>query len=123
MPKRDRLILLGLAALVVVVGVTVAATRGGGGDGPKTVSAATVDVVGAKPQGGLRTIRFKKGSTIDLTIHSDTADEIHFHGYDVHKDVARGGTAVFEVPATIAGRFVVELEGHKQPIATVEVVP
>ena len=43
---------------------------------------------------------------------SDTADEIHVHGYDVHKDVAAGGSATFSIPATIDGRFVVELENH-----------
>jgi len=48
---------------------------------------------------------------------------VHFHGYDVHKDVRAGGTVRFRMPATIEGRFVVELEGRKQQLAEVEVKP
>jgi hypothetical protein len=29
---------------------------------------------------------FNKGGTVDLPVQSDTADEVHFHGYDVHKE-------------------------------------
>jgi hypothetical protein len=82
-----------------------------------------VTIKNAKPVGGIKTFTWKKGQKIDLTVHSDTADEVHFHGYDVHKDVAKGGTIRFYMPATIEGRFVVELEGRKQQIASVDVVP
>ena len=54
---------------------------------------------------------------------SDTADEVHFHGYDVHKEVAKGGSVQFKFPATIDGEFVVELENHKQTLANVTVEP
>ncbi|HEX5922181.1 MAG TPA: hypothetical protein VFY45_00005 [Baekduia sp.] len=82
-----------------------------------------VRVVDAKPQGGVKRITFTKGDTIRFTVKSDTTDEIHFHGYDVHKDVKAGGSATFSVPATIEGRFVVELEDHGTQIAEVEVDP
>jgi hypothetical protein len=45
-------------------------------------------------------------------VRSDTADEIHVHGYDLHKDARRGGSVSFDFPATIAGAFVVELESR-----------
>jgi hypothetical protein len=121
-PAPQRRKLLGLAALVVVVAVVVALATGGGGGGKQTVTAATVVVRHAQPVGGVRTIRFRKG-TIDLTVRSDTADEIHFHGYDVHRDVTKGGTVRFRMPARIEGVFVVELESHKTQIASVEVLP
>ena len=54
---------------------------------------------------------------------SDTADEVHFHGYDVKKDVSKGGQVRFSFPATIEGKFIVELENAKQTLANVEVTP
>jgi hypothetical protein len=82
-----------------------------------------VKIVGAKPQGGVKRLKFTKGDTIKFRVASDTADEIHVHGYDVHKDVAAGGKVTFSIPATIEGRFVVELEDHGTQIAELEVDP
>jgi hypothetical protein len=82
-----------------------------------------VRVVGAKPQGGVKRLSFVKGDRIRFTVKSDTADEIHVHGYDVHKDVAARGSVRFSIPAKIEGRFVVELERHATQIAELEVTP
>jgi hypothetical protein len=90
---------------------------------PTVPAAPVVTVVDAKPKGGIQRLTFIKGDTIRFLVRSDTADEIHFHGYDVHKDVKAGGTVAFSVPATIEGRFVVELEDHGTQIAEVEVDP
>jgi FtsP/CotA-like multicopper oxidase with cupredoxin domain len=120
MSSRQRLIWLGLAVVVVIVAVIVIKP---GSDDEKSSGAATVEVKDAKPVGGVQKLRWKKGETIDLTVKSDTADEVHFHGYDVHKDVAKGGSVQFKFPAKIDGVFVVELEDHKQQIAEVTVDP
>jgi hypothetical protein len=120
MSGRQRVVLLALAVVVVVVAFVVISSSGGGGD-DKTGGPATIEVRDAKPVGGVKDLEWKKGQTIDLTVRSDTADEVHVHGYDVHKDVARGGSVRFRIPATITGRFVVELEEHKQTLANVEV--
>lgn len=82
-----------------------------------------VRVVNAKPQGGVKRITFTKGDTIKFTVKSDTADEVHFHGYDIAKDVKAGGSVTFSVPATIEGRFEVELEGLGTEIAQIQVNP
>lgn len=121
MPRTQRLVLLGLAAVVIVVAAIVAGS--GGGSSTKSSGPATIVVRNAEPVGGVKDVTFKKGGTVDLKITSDTADEIHFHGYDVHKEVAKGGTVHFRFPATIDGRFVVELEAHKQALANVTVEP
>jgi Cu/Zn superoxide dismutase len=121
MSRIARRALLGAGALMIAVAAVVAASAGSAGT--KTVSAATVTVHHAKPVGGVRTIRFKKGRPINLTVRSDTADEVHFHGYDVGKDVAKGGAVTFRMPATIEGKFEVELEHRKQQLAEVEVLP
>ncbi len=120
MSGRQRVVLLVLA-VAVAVGAFVIAQSGGNDDNEKTSGKATVEVKDAKPVGGVQDFTWKKGQTIDLTVHSDTADEVHFHGYDVHKDVDQGGTVRFQIPATITGKFIVELEEHKQTLANVTV--
>jgi hypothetical protein len=83
----------------------------------------TVRVVNAKPQGGVKKLNFNKGEQIRFRIVSDTADEIHVHGYDVMKDVAKGGSVTFSFKGSIDGRFVVELEDHGEQIAELDVAP
>jgi heme/copper-type cytochrome/quinol oxidase subunit 2 len=84
---------------------------------------ATVNVVGGKPRGGIKSLRFKKGETIRFRVRSDVADEVHVHGYDVKKNVAPGKPVTFSIPAKIDGRFEVELEGRGEQIAQLEVQP
>jgi hypothetical protein len=90
---------------------------------PAAPAIPTVVVVDAKPKGGVKRLTFTKGDRIRFRVRSDTADEIHVHGYDVHQDVPQGGTVTFSIPATIEGRFVVELEGQGEQIAELEVNP
>jgi hypothetical protein len=95
---------------------------GSGSSAPKSLD-ATVRVVDAKPAGGVQSLEVKKGGHVHLVVQSDTADEIHLHGYDIHKDVARNGKVTFDFTAKIDGGFVVELESHKQQIANLKVEP
>jgi hypothetical protein len=120
MPRNQRFVLLGLALAIVVVAAVVIGS-GGSSSSTKSAGPTTVVVENAQPVGGVKSVTFKKGGTVDLTIKSDTADEVHFHGYDVHKDVTKGGSVHFRFPATITGRFIVELETHKQTLANVTV--
>jgi hypothetical protein len=122
MTRNQRVTLLGAAVVILVAAFIIIRSTGGSNDKIKQ-TAAIVTIRNGKPVGGVKTFTWKKGQTIDLTVRSDTADEVHFHGYDVHKDVAKGGTVRFRMPATIEGRFVVELEGRKEQIASVDVVP
>jgi hypothetical protein len=120
--RNQRFVVLGLAAIVLIVAVVVIGT-GGSSNSTKDAGPTTVVVQGAKAVGGVKDVTFKKGGTVDLTVKSDTADEVHFHGYDVHKDVAKGGSVHFRFPASIEGKFIVELEDHKQTLANVTVAP
>ena len=113
MGRNQRIGLLVGAVVIVVIAVIVI----GGGSDSKTKTASgpqTVTVVNGKPEGGVKTITYKKGDTVDLTVKSDTADEIHIHGYDLHKDVTKGGSVHFTFPASIDGKFVVELEDARR---------
>ena len=115
-------------AVIAVAGVAVIIVafvllQGGKSSDSTSSRTPTVRVVDAKPQGGVQKLSFKKGGTVKFRVVSDTADEIHVHGYDVHKDVAKGGTVTFDFPAKIEGRFVVELEGKGEQIAQLDVKP
>lgn len=90
------------------------------GPGP---AADVIRVAGGKPAGGVKTLQHVKGDTVRLVVHSDTADEIHVHGYDLKKDVAAGDTATFRFRAGIEGRFVIELEHSGTQIALLQVNP
>jgi hypothetical protein len=83
----------------------------------------TVVVKNAKPAGGIKKIKVNKGDRLVIVVKSDTADEIHVHGYDFMKDVNAGGSVRFPFKATIDGSFEIELEGRKQQIAQLTVEP
>jgi hypothetical protein len=113
-------LIVGAIAVLVIAYVLI----GGGGDGSGDKAAVpTVRVVDAKPQGGVKKLAFKKGDQIRFRVVSDTADEIHVHGYDLMKDVAKGGSVSFAFKGSIDGRFVVELEDHGEQIAELDVAP
>lgn len=145
MSNRARII-SGIAAVVVIVGafvilngssdsdkpsktVTVTQTEATGGvTVEKTTTTAvpeidTIVVKDAKPVGGVNTLSFANGDQIKFKVDSDTADEIHVHGYDLAKDVAAGGSVTFSFKATIEGVFEIELEEHGVEIASLKVTP
>ena len=145
MSRNQRFTLLGLAVVVLVVAFVVARSGGsdsndssstqttsqpaaddngnGGTTAPSAPATPTIVVKDAKPVGGIKRLSFKHNDQIVFVVKSDTADEIHFHGYDVGKDVDAGGSVKFNVKGTIEGRFEVELENHKEQIASLEVAP
>jgi hypothetical protein len=92
-------------------------------EAPAEPAVPTVRVVDAKPQGGVKKLDFDKGDQIRFKVVSDTADEIHVHGYDLMKDVEKGGSVSFSFKGSIDGRFVVELEDHGEQIAELDVAP
>jgi hypothetical protein len=92
-------------------------------EAPAQPAISTVRVVDAKPQGGVKKLEFDKGDQIRFKVVSDTADEIHVHGYDLMKDVEKGGSVSFSFKGSIDGRFVVELEDHEEQIAELDVAP
>jgi hypothetical protein len=149
--RNQRFILLGLAAVVLVVAFVVARSgsseeEGGSKSASDTTSTtdnqqeaptgdahrprkpaapqvATIVVKGGKPVGGVKRITFRKNGQIVFVVRSDVADEVHFHGYDIAKDVKAGGSVRFTTKAKIDGRFEVELEDRGTQIAEVEVTP
>jgi len=143
---------LGILAGIIVVAVAALVIAGGGGDDNKDSASTTttqssttgttadtststtttapagpptyrVTVKNAKPVGGIEAIKVNKGDEVRLVVKSDTADEIHIHGYDLKQDVEAGGNAAFKFKATIDGAFEIELENHGEQIAELTVEP
>lgn len=99
----------------------------GGGDKPKPKpdkpSVTVIEVVGGEPKGGVADLEFNKGDEIRFDVESDTADEVHVHGYDIEEELPADGKAKFDFPADLEGVFEVELHGSATPIAELTVNP
>ena len=54
-------------------------------------------------------------------VTSDTAEEVHVHGYDILKAVSGGHPAHFAFTAEIPGVFEVELEGSGRLLLQLEI--
>lgn len=118
--------LVAIAAVVVVV-VAFVVISGGSDSGDSGNSDAgttqTITVKDGKPEGGVAELTYNKGDEMDIVVDSDTASEVHLHGYDVMQDVEAGGTTEFRVPADLEGEFEMELEETTTQIAQITVNP
>ena len=139
MKTGTRWAVLGLVIVVAVVAFVIAQSGGGSSSSSKSKTtqaqatgtgttsaqapAKVIVVRNAKPVGGVQDINVKKGDQVRFTVQSDVADEIHVHGYNFHKNVAKNGSVSFSFPATIDGGFVIELESRSEQIAALKVQP
>src|SRR3979490_2714336 len=140
MKTGTRWAVLGLVIVVAVVGFVIAQSGGGSsssssktktpevgtqgaGTTPVVAPANVIVVRNVKPVGGVATLTVKKGQQVNLTVKSDSAQEIHVHGYDLHKTVPKNGSVSFSFPAKIDGGFVIELEKPGGQIASLKVEP
>ena len=98
-----------------------------GGDEPKPKpeadEVAVIKVVDGQPDGGVADLEFSKGDEIRFDVESDTADEVHVHGYDIEEELPANGTAKFDFPADLEGVFEVELHSSETQIAELTVNP
>jgi heme/copper-type cytochrome/quinol oxidase subunit 2 len=90
---------------------------------PAAASEPTIVIKNAEPVGGVADLTFDKGDDVRFVVDSDTADEVHVHGYDIGEDVAAGGKVKFDFPADLEGVFEVELESSATQIAELTVNP
>lgn len=116
------------AGLVVAAAVLFIVLGGGGSDSSSTSDAGKVPTVvvdkEGHPVGGIQELVYKKGDRIHFKVQVPFAEEVHLHGYDVAKEVPKGGGAVtYDLPADIEGVFEAELEGHKEQIVELKVEP
>jgi hypothetical protein len=115
------------AALVVVAVVLLIVLSSGGSDENSTDAGKVPTIVVDKeghPVGGIQELVYRKGDRIHFKVKVPFEEEIHLHGYDVAKEVPKGGgTVVYDLPASIEGVFEAELEGHKEQIIELKVEP
>lgn len=65
----------------------------------------------------------KSGETVHFRVKSQTADEIHVHGYDVEKEVPAGETVDVEFKGDIEGSFEIEFHESGEQIGELKVEP
>lgn len=95
-------------------------------DKPKPTPEPEIDTIVVRdgaPVGGVQELEYDAGEEIRFRVRSNTADEVHVHGYDVRKEVPAGGSATLAFPADIEGIFEAELHGSGQQIAEIRVNP
>lgn len=115
-------------ALVVVAVVLLIVLSSGGSDESKTTDAGKVPTIivnkQGEPVGGVAELVYSKGDQIHFKVEVPFEEEIHLHGYDVAKEVPKGGgTVTYDLPAEIEGEFEAELEGRGEQIAELKVEP
>ena len=122
--------IVAIAAVVVIVVAFILISGGddSGDSGDSTASTAaatpqTITIKDGKPVGGVKELTYNKGDEMDIVVSSDTASEVHLHGYDVMQDVEAGGKTEFKVPADLEGEFEMELEETATQIAQITVNP
>lgn len=120
MSRNSRIAVLVGGVVAVIVGF-VLASGGNSNKATHTSGHAYIHVVGAKPSGGVQTLTYNKGEQVVFTVSSDVADEIHVHGFNLKKDVARNGSVTFSFPASDQGGHVIELEHRGEQIANLEI--
>jgi hypothetical protein len=116
------------AALVVAAVVLFIVLGGGSNDSSSGSDAGKVPTVvidkQGEPVGGIAELTYNKGDRIHFMVQVPFEEEIHLHGYDVMKEVPKGGgTVTYDLPAEIEGDFEAELEGRGEQIVELTVEP
>jgi hypothetical protein len=122
MTRTQRGVFAGVAAAIAIVAIALVA--GGNGGSRVTVRGdSVVDIVGGKPDGGVQVLEYRKGDHVRLTVNSDTADQVHVHGYNLREPLRVGAATKLGFVALIEGEFRIELERTREQIAVLRVRP
>lgn len=68
-------------------------------------------------------IELRQDELLTLRVSSDSADELHLHGYDLHLHLRPGEPAELTFRAVHTGRFEYELHKTHLPLGSLEVLP
>ena len=72
---------------------------------------------------GPELIKLTEGDKITLRVTSDTDDEMHLHGYNLHLNLTAGQTGQLSLTANRSGRFEYELHHAHAALGVIEVYP
>lgn len=67
--------------------------------------------------------KVQQGTPVTISVLSDSADELHLHGYDLHIEVPANTEATLQLVADQAGRFEMELHDSEVMLGVLEVMP
>jgi len=122
-----------IGVVLVVAAVALFIVLGGDSDSSSSDSSTTADAAEVptvvvnqqgEPVGGIADLTYKKGDQIHFKVEVPFEEEIHLHGYDVMKEVPKGGgTVTYDLPAELEGVFEAELEGRGEQIVELKVEP
>src|SRR3954470_7118944 len=105
MSRNARIGVLAGAVVVIVAALVIVLATSGGSSAPDTATASiTVDGIG-RAAGGPKHITVKKGGSVDLTVTTAIADEVHVHGYDIATEAEAGKPVPLRFPAALGGVF------------------
>jgi hypothetical protein len=90
-------------------------------EAPDPITIVRINVRGGVPVGGIARPKVGKNERVAFVVTSDVSDHVHVHGYDLFKDVRPGVPARIAFRANVPGRFEVELEDRRVPIAELTV--
>jgi hypothetical protein len=87
---------------------------------PRTI---TIVAKGGRPQGGIGRPTIDKGDKVVLVVKTDAGEAVHFHGYNIEKQVTPGTPVRIPFTANLPGRFELELHHPDVVLAVIEVRP
>ena len=118
-----------LLALVVVAGLTAcgssadSTTAGESGTSKAEGEPPTIVVRNEEAVNGVETLEYSAGEQVEFKVKSNTATEVHVHGYEIEKEVPAGGTVTVSFPAELEGIYDVEVHPAEEQIAELRVNP
>jgi len=115
-----------VAVIVVVVGALWVFFRPQAPVSAKPDVTETVFELGlaqGKLTSGPAVLRVRQGEKLTVRVSSDTADELHLHGYDLRARVSPEAAAVLQFTADRTGRFGLELHKAHRELGALEVYP
>jgi ABC-type glycerol-3-phosphate transport system substrate-binding protein len=117
-----------IATLLALGAVAGLAACGGSGSSTSTSARTggpppTIVVRNEEPVNGVETLEYSAGEQVEFKVKSNTATEVHIHGYEIEKNVAAGGTVTLSFPAELEGIYDVEVHPAEEQIAELRVNP
>ena len=126
--RRPSRVRLAVAALPLVATIVLAGCGSSSTGSTPSAGGSTggVQVIAVKFAGGVITppeakVPVKLGGKVEIRVTSDVAETVHNHFNNAEKDVAAGGTAVFDFTADKPGVYEVELHKSDQLLLELQV--
>ena len=124
-----------IALLLALAAITGLVACGGGNDTTSTSEGGSSATPPRKPNrrrsssttknrsNGVEKLEYSAGEQVEFKVKSNTATEVHVHGYEIEKKVPAGGTVTVSFPAELEGIYEVEVHPAEEQIAELRVNP